>query len=115
MAWFGYSPYFIALLYYTEILSHVMSEYDEDAYEFFLCFRRQICECEGGVDNYRRCYSLLKEKYPCSVEMEAKLREKADELGKHPMTTRESNAIESSRGCIMPNLSMCMDNPEDCL
>ncbi|XP_035232647.1 uncharacterized protein LOC118204429 isoform X2 [Stegodyphus dumicola] len=149
MAWFGNCLYFIALLYFTEILSNVMSEDNKDAYEFFLCFRRQICECEGGVDNYKRCYSMLEEKnhqwfveeinkcnfsemtsyndmieivcssspeefYPCFMEMEEKLRKKSDELSKNPMTTRESTAMESGRTCIVPNFSMCMENPEDC-
>ncbi|KFM75073.1 hypothetical protein X975_15164, partial [Stegodyphus mimosarum] len=150
MARFGNCLYFITLLYFTEFFSNAMSEKDDDVFEFYLCTRRQLCECEGGADNYKRCYSLLEEEtdhwfleemnncnlgtisnynemveigcsvspeefYPCFLEMEKKLKQKSDELHKSPMAKRESTALESTRSCLMPNFSMCADNPEDCL
>ncbi|KFM75078.1 hypothetical protein X975_15169, partial [Stegodyphus mimosarum] len=149
MAWFGKCLYFIALLYFPEFFSNAMPENDEEIYEFYLCTRRQICECEGGADNYKRCYSLMEEEtehwfleemnacnlgkitsynemvviscsvsseefYPCFMEMEKKLSKKFDELNKSPMRKRESIALESGRICILPNFSMCVENPEDC-
>ncbi|KFM75077.1 hypothetical protein X975_15168, partial [Stegodyphus mimosarum] len=123
---------------------------DEDLYEFYLCIRRQICECEGGLENYRRCFSFLEEEtaqwlleqankcnlgkitnyhemvvkgcsvtneefHPCYVELVKKLQEKSIELNKRLMKTGETIALESARICVMPNFSMCIDNPEDCL
>ncbi|XP_035213969.1 uncharacterized protein LOC118187802 [Stegodyphus dumicola] len=61
MASFWNGLYFIALLHFTEIFSNVMSENDDDAKEIYLCIMRQICECEGGEESYKRCFSFMKE------------------------------------------------------
>ncbi|XP_035224687.1 uncharacterized protein LOC118197301 isoform X2 [Stegodyphus dumicola] len=143
MSRFGNCLYFIALLYFTEMFSNVMLQTEEEK-EIFLCMLRQICECEGGAENYKRCYSYLKKEtaqwffeeatkchygtitsyddmveigcsipredfYDCFKKMDEKI-----ETSNNPMKYDEFIGLESSRSCCVPNLSMCVDNPDDC-
>ncbi|XP_035216534.1 uncharacterized protein LOC118189925 [Stegodyphus dumicola] len=149
MARLGNFLFFIALLYFTEIFSNVMLQTDEEK-EIYECVKRQLCECEGGADNYKRCYSYLKEEtsqwfigevnkcnmgtftsfddlvrsicgehieeiHDCFIKTERKVEKRMEEASKNPMKHDEFVGLQSCRNCCLPNLSMCVDNPDDCL